>query len=51
MFGKFIRGVSPKGRVRADNYFNIVILKIKKLRNVIVGLAAVGSWRKYGETV
>jgi len=29
VFGKFIRGVSPKGRVRADNYFDVVTLKVR----------------------
>jgi len=29
VFGEFIRGVSPKGRVRADNYFDVVILKVR----------------------
>ena len=51
MFGEFIRGVSPKGRVRADSYFERSHTKGKKLRNVTVGLAAVGGWREYGETV
>ena len=29
MFGEFIRGVSPKGRVRADNYFDVVTPKVR----------------------
>ena len=51
MFGEFIRRVSPKGRVRADSYFERSHTKDKKLRNVTVSLAAAGGWRKYGETV
>jgi len=43
VFGEFIREVSPKGRVRADNYFERSYTKGKKLRNIIVGLAAIGS--------
>ena len=43
MFGEFIRGVSPKGRVRADSYFERSYTKGKKLRNITVGLAAAGS--------
>jgi len=51
VFGEFVKGVSPKGGVRADSYFERSHTKGRKLRNIIVGLAAVGSWRKYGETV
>ena len=29
VFGEFIRGVSPKGRVRADNYFDVVTSKVR----------------------
>jgi len=43
VFGEFVRGVSPKGGVRADSYFERSHTKGKKLYNVIVGLAAVGS--------
>ena len=43
MFGEFVREVSPKGRVRADSYIKRSYTKGKKLRNITVGLAAVGS--------
>jgi len=43
VFDEFIRGVSPKGRVRADSYFEHSYTKGKKLRNITVGFAAVGS--------
>ena len=43
VFGEFVRGDSPKGGVRADSYFERSHTKGKKLYNVIVGLAAVGS--------
>jgi len=29
VFGEFIRRVSPKGRVRADNYFDVVTPKVR----------------------
>ena len=51
MFSEFVRGVSLKGGARADSYFEHSHTKGKKLRNIIVGLAAAGSWRKYRETV
>jgi len=51
VFGEFVRRVSPKGGVWSDSYFERSHTKGKKLRNVIVDLAAVDSWREYGETV